>query len=54
MKAYLVLDLTIHDFAGFGPYMAGIPPFIAKHSGSYIVQGAQPMWRATGSRSGWW
>jgi uncharacterized protein (DUF1330 family) len=42
MKAYLVLDLTIHDFAGFGPYIAGIPAFIEKHSGKYIVQGVQP------------
>jgi uncharacterized protein (DUF1330 family) len=42
MKAYLVLDLTIHDFAGFGPYIAAIPAFIEKHSGKYIVQGVQP------------
>jgi hypothetical protein len=33
VKAYLVLDLTIHDFAGFRPYIAGIPAFIDKHSG---------------------
>jgi len=42
MKAYLVLDLTIHDLAGFKPYIAAIPAFIAKHGGKYIVQGAQP------------
>ena len=42
MKAYLVLDLTIHDLAGFRPYVAGIPAFIVKHSGKYIVQGVQP------------
>ena len=42
MKAYLVLDLTIRDFAGFGPYIAAIPAFIEKHSGKYIVQGVVP------------
>ena len=42
MKAYLVLDLTIHDFTAFRPYIASIPAFIEKHSGRYIVQGAQP------------
>ena len=42
MKAYLVLDLSIHDFAGFSPYIAGVPAFIAKHEGRYIVQGAEP------------
>jgi uncharacterized protein (DUF1330 family) len=42
MKAYLVLDLTIHDLAGFRPYIASIPAFINKHAGKYIVQGVQP------------
>ena len=42
MKAYLVLDLTINDFAGFRPYMAAIPAHIARHGGRYIVQGAEP------------
>ena len=42
MKAYLVLDLVIHDFAGFTPYIAGVPAFIAKHSGKYIVRGVEP------------
>ena len=42
MKAYLVLDLTIDDLAGFRPYMAAIPAHIARHRGRYIVQGAQP------------
>ena len=42
MKAYLVLDLTIHDFPGFSPYIAAIPAFIAKHGGRYIVQGVEP------------
>jgi len=42
MKAYLVLDLSVNDLSGFRKYIAEIPAFIAKHSGKYIVQGAQP------------
>lgn len=42
MKAYLVLDLSIRDFAGFAPYIAAVPAFIAKRSGRYIVQGVVP------------
>jgi uncharacterized protein (DUF1330 family) len=42
MKAYLVLDLSVHDFNGFKKYIAEIPAFIAKHSGRYIVRGVQP------------
>ena len=42
MKAYLVLDLAVHDFVRFRKYIAEIPAFIAKHSGKYIVQGVQP------------
>jgi uncharacterized protein (DUF1330 family) len=42
MKAYLVLDLSVNDPPGFKKYIAEIPAFIAKHSGKYIVQGAQP------------
>ncbi|KQZ03210.1 hypothetical protein ASD21_20625 [Caulobacter sp. Root1455] len=42
MKAYLVLDLEVHDFASFSPYIAAIPAHIARHGGRYIVQGAEP------------
>jgi len=42
VKAYLVLDLSIHDFAGFRRYIAEIPAHISKHAGKYIVQGAPP------------
>ncbi|HXQ09738.1 MAG TPA: DUF1330 domain-containing protein [Caulobacteraceae bacterium] len=42
MKAYLVLDLSIHDLPGFLPYISSIPAFIEKHGGRYIVQGAEP------------
>lgn len=43
MKAYLVLDLTVNDFAGFRKYIAEIPAHIARHGGRYIVQGVQPV-----------
>lgn len=42
MNAYLILDLAIHDFAKFSKYIKEIPAFIKKHSGRYIVQGAEP------------
>jgi uncharacterized protein (DUF1330 family) len=42
MKSYLVLDLTVNDFRGFKKYIAEIPAFIAKYSGRYLVQGAEP------------
>jgi uncharacterized protein (DUF1330 family) len=42
MKAYLVLDFSVNDFAGFRKYIAEIPAFIARHSGKYIVRGVQP------------
>ena len=42
MKAYLVLDLTVHNGARFGPYAAQIPAFIDKHGGRYIVRGEVP------------
>jgi uncharacterized protein (DUF1330 family) len=54
MKAYLVLDLAINDFAGFSGYIAAIPAHIAKHDGQYIVQALSlPALRATGSHSVW-
>ena len=42
MKAYLVLDFSVHDLPGFRPYVSAIPSFIEKHGGRYIVRGAQP------------
>ena len=42
MKAYLVLDLKIHDFSSFREYIDNVPSFIRKHGGKYIVQGAEP------------
>jgi uncharacterized protein (DUF1330 family) len=42
MKAYLVLDFSVHDFRGFRPYVSAIPEFIEKHGGRYIVRGVEP------------
>ncbi len=42
MKAYLVLDLTVHDFGSFREYIEKVPAFIREHGGRYIVQGAEP------------
>ncbi|WP_374469144.1 DUF1330 domain-containing protein [Phenylobacterium sp.] len=42
MTAYLVLDFTVHDRAGFLPYVRAIPAFIEKHGGRYVVRGAEP------------
>ena len=42
MKAYLVLDLQVDNFAGFREYIAKIPAHIARHGGQYIVRGVAP------------
>ena len=42
MNAYLVLDISIHDFEKFREYIQQIPRFIEKHCGRYVVQGEQP------------
>lgn len=42
MTAYLVLDFTILDLPGFRPYIDGVPTFIARHGGRYIVRGVEP------------
>ena len=42
MKAYLVLDFSVHDLRGFMPYVRGIPAFIEKHGGRYLVRGVEP------------
>jgi len=42
VNAYLILDLTIHNFNEFREYIDKIPEFIKKHSGRYIVQGVEP------------
>ena len=54
MKAYLVLDLTVHDFGSFREYIEKVPAFIRKHGGGTSYRARSPrLWRATGSRSEW-
>jgi len=42
MKAYLVLDFSIHDLEGFRPYVETVPSYIARHGGKYVVRGTEP------------
>jgi uncharacterized protein (DUF1330 family) len=42
MKAYFVLDITVHDYNRFKAYIDEIPDIIARHRGKYIVQGVEP------------
>jgi len=42
VNAFLVIDMSIHDLKAFMAYIRGVPAFIKKHSGRYIVEGAQP------------
>jgi uncharacterized protein (DUF1330 family) len=42
MKAYLVLDLMIHDMGSFAEYVEKIPAVINRHAGKYTVQGQIP------------
>jgi len=41
LKGYLILDFSIKDFSLFKEYIDKIPAFIIKHSGRYVVQGAE-------------
>lgn len=38
---YLIVDLHTHDPEGFQQYREGVPAFIAKHGGEYIVRGGE-------------
>ncbi len=42
MSAFLVLDFSVRDFDAFIEYANGVPAFMAKHGGRYIVRGAEP------------
>ena len=49
MKAYLVVDLAVHDPEGFKPYTERIPVCVARHGGRFLVRGAA----ATPIEGGW-
>jgi len=39
MAAYLIVDVTVKDPAGYEQYRAGVPVLIRKHGGEYLVRG---------------
>jgi len=41
MTAYLIVDLDIHDQAGFQSYRTHVSAIIAKHGGEYLVRGGE-------------
>ena len=41
MAAYLIVDLDIHDQAGFQSYRMRVSAIIAKHGGEYLVRGGE-------------
>jgi uncharacterized protein (DUF1330 family) len=41
MKAYLILDIEVHDLNVFRSYASKIPEFVKKHFGQYVVLGGE-------------
>lgn len=41
MRAYVVVDITIHDANTYEAYKGLAPPAIAKYGGKYLVRGAK-------------
>lgn len=39
MAAYLVVDISVHDPAGYEGYKAAVPPLIAQYGGRYLARG---------------
>ena len=39
MKAYLVLDISVHDMERYKKYTNQSPAFVEKHQGKYLVRG---------------
>ena len=54
MSAYLIVELGVHDAAGFEEYRLRVPELIRKHGGEYIVRGGATEviagWCCSGSR----
>ena len=54
MTAYMIVDLDIHDAEGFQQYRSGVPAFIAKHGGEYLVRGGEfEVIEESGNPTGW-
>jgi uncharacterized protein (DUF1330 family) len=41
MVAYAIIDLDVHDQAGFEEYQKSVPTFVAKHGGRFVVRGGE-------------
>ena len=41
MPAYLIVDLDVHDPAGYQKYREGVGAIVAKHGGEYLVRGGE-------------
>lgn len=39
MKAYLVVDIRVHDPQRYGDYIPNVPALIEKHGARYVVRG---------------
>ncbi len=38
MKTYLIADIDVHDQEVYLSYVKQVPPFVAKHGGTYLVR----------------
>ena len=41
MKAYMIVDITVHDPEGFKEYVSLVPSFVEKHQGKFVVRGGE-------------
>lgn len=41
MTAYMIVDLEIHDAAGFQEYRTRVPALIERHGGRYLARGGE-------------
>lgn len=39
MKAYLIVNIIVHDAARYAPYVAAAPAIVARFGGRYLVRG---------------
>jgi uncharacterized protein (DUF1330 family) len=39
MSAYVIVDIDVHDPAGFEEYRRQVPASLAKHGGRFVVRG---------------
>ena len=49
MSAFMLVEITVKDLAGYEEYMKQIPPVIEKHNGRYVVRSS----KVTPNSGGW-